>query len=136
MIILKVESLEGVETFNSNSKPIRIPFPLWVGFSKTSGLQQLQGLVQRVEQRLSCLGFPFECREFVPHLTIARVKALSRNHPFLPGKDPSVQKMRIGTWVVSAIVLFESELLPSGSLYRTLGEWPLEGLSMDQNAAH
>ncbi|MFX0185110.1 MAG: RNA 2',3'-cyclic phosphodiesterase, partial [Candidatus Hodarchaeota archaeon] len=55
-----------------NQNYIRV---VWIGITK--GNVQLAQIAQSIEKLLTPLGFPKEKRKFSPHLTLARIKALS-----------------------------------------------------------
>jgi 2'-5' RNA ligase len=95
----------------------RRPRVIWVGIEKEPELVKLQ---QRVEKGLQGLGFESEKRPFRPHLTLARLKS-SRNvaelRQFLALEG---EGLRLGTFEVNSIHLYQSILRPSGAEYRRL----------------
>jgi len=96
------------------------PRVVWVGIEDASG--QTIALQQQLEQELSVLGFPQEKRKFSPHLTLGRVRSPR-------GKKDLVQYLleerekAFGTIPVDRVVLFKSELRPSGAIYTALREF-------------
>jgi len=64
-------------------------------------------------------GFEPETRAFHPHLTLGRWGDRARRLP-LPDVD-------LGSAHVGALVLYRSELRPSGSVYAPLAVFPLGG---------
>lgn len=96
------------------------PKILWLG-AEDDG--KLTGLAERIGAEASKLGIPKEKRRFAPHLTIARLREPSSSH--------RLAQMHLETafepvqFEVRSITLFESTLLPSGSVYRKLLSAPL-----------
>jgi len=99
---------------------LRKPQVIWVGVE--GEIQKLSLLQRNIESRLLSLGFPREEREFVPHLTLGRVRrgagrevggALQRAlSDLLP---PSI------SFVIEAVSLMKSTLTPQGAIYSRLG---------------
>jgi len=89
---------------------------LWLGLTdETGGLQKIQG---RLEEELEFLGFERDDREFKPHLTVARLrepqKAGRLVEAFLRKQFEPV------SFEVSEIVIYESKLQPTGSVYSVI----------------
>ena len=84
---------------------------------------RLAALNRRLESECERLGFARERREFVPHLTIARLKEPEKSRPLVE------KHLALGfapvAFPVNEIVVYESILLPSGSVYRKLKAVPL-----------
>jgi 2'-5' RNA ligase len=93
------------------------PRVLWVGIRDEPGhLGQLQ---QALEVRLSQIGFLPEKRAFAPHLTLARLKRVSRQAEFV-GHLQGHHKEKFGQIDVHCLELVESQLHPSGARYSTV----------------
>lgn len=112
----------GVGCFPSTRRP-RV---LWVGVQEPSGaLSALQG---SLEAALSPLGYPREDREYNPHLTLGRVRREAR--PDEAAKVGAVVSKEtqtlLGEIPVGEIILFRSELKPSGAVYTPLAAAVLE----------
>ena len=97
---------------------------LWVG---VDSLPSLNKLVDAFEMDLAGLGFLRESRPYSPHLTLARVRGHARpadlhriNEVINSSPNP-----RSASAVANKIVLFRSELKPSGSVYNALSEFVL-----------
>jgi RNA 2',3'-cyclic 3'-phosphodiesterase len=106
-------TLCGVGVFPHESKP-RV---LWVGIHDATGLMgQLQ---QTLEARLTPLGYPAEERPFAPHLTLARLKRVSRRGEFLIGLRAH-RETSLGQLNVDHIELVQSQLQASGARYSTV----------------
>ena len=102
---------------------LRRPRVVWAGFSgETAPLADLQ---RRVEEGLTALGFPREERPFRAHLTIGRFP-----EPVAP--EPLAEALKafadasFGEIAVREIVLFQSELKPSGAVYTALARVKLD----------
>jgi RNA 2',3'-cyclic 3'-phosphodiesterase len=96
------------------------PRVVWVGVHESSG--RLPGDVDRLEAALEPLGVRREGRPYQAHLTLARVKdpltptGLHRLQQELPAFGESV----IASLHVEDVVLFRSELRPTGAEYSAL----------------
>jgi len=101
----------------------RRPSVLWLGVEDDHGeLARLQGALAT---ELRSLAPTRHASRFVPHLTLARVSGLGSTSradvaAALAGFEPRPQP-----WPVAQLVLFHSELRPTGARYRALARWPL-----------
>jgi len=107
--------IERLGAFPSISNP-RV---IWLGVS--TGANELKNIHSQLERGLEDLGFKREREEFIPHITIARVKS-SRNKALLVKKIMELQNVEIGEMVVDTIRLKQSILTPRGPIYKTLRE--------------
>ena len=107
--------LAGVGAFPSTLRP-RV---IWVGVREGSDV--LQALYKEIESGLRKLGFRPEREEFVPHITLARIKG-SRNIDRVVKLLQEYSDFEIGEIVVEAVRLKQSILTPRGPIYRTLRE--------------
>jgi 2'-5' RNA ligase len=106
-------TLTGVGVFPHESHP-RV---LWVGIQDDGGyLVQLQ---RTLEASLSKIGFQPEERPFTPHLTLARLKQITRRAEFLACVSRH-RETTIGALLVNHLDLLESRLHPSGARYLTV----------------
>jgi len=99
--------IEGLGFFPSERR-VRV---VWVGVKEPTG--RLARLQRQVEASLEPLGFAPEDREFVPHITLGRLK--------VPASIPGVgdlARQQLGRMPVREIVLMESRLSPTGATYR------------------
>jgi 2'-5' RNA ligase len=91
---------------------------LWLGVNDES--QNLNEFQKRLETETEQIGFETERRVFKPHLTIARLKE--------PGKSRNLTDLHIQTefpavdFPVSEIVVYKSDLRPTGSIYTPLAK--------------
>ena len=106
-------ALHGVGVFPHESSP-RV---LWVGIQDETGL--LSQIQQTLEAGLVQIGYPSEDRPFAPHLTLARLKRVSRRGELLASLKTHRQDV-LGQLSVDHIELIESQLHPSGARYSTV----------------
>jgi 2'-5' RNA ligase len=111
-------ALKGIGAFPNLFRP-RV---IWTGLGGDT--EKLRGFFQTIDQALVPLGIPQEERPFHPHLTLGRNKINQVNEPLYrllsnwPEKEsPSFR--------VEEVVLFQSDLKPSGPVYTRLGIFPL-----------
>lgn len=102
------------------------PRVAWVGIG--SGREELVRLRARVGRELAEAGLPTEAREFVPHLTLFRVRD-AREAELARRVADALVGWRAGTASIDEIVLFESHLLPHGAEHRPVARFRLEGAS-------
>lgn len=97
---------------------------LWVGIDSQISLNKL---VDAFEMDLSELGFASESRPYSPHLTLARVRGHARLVDLQKINElvSSTSLPRSAFALANKIVLFRSELNPSGSVYNALSEFVL-----------
>ncbi|MEW6096428.1 MAG: RNA 2',3'-cyclic phosphodiesterase [bacterium] len=112
-------SLSSLGTFPNLSSPKVV----WVGVEK--GKEQCIELAKRLDDNLLRLGFPVEQKEFIPHLTLGRVKS-PRGRNELSKLISKVEKLKsFGQMEVSKIEVMGSQLTPKGAVYTTLRELAL-----------
>jgi len=117
------ESVKGFVPFSLAAKgmgafpSLRRPRVIWIGVSGDH--EQLAGLQKRLDKKLAAIGFPEEKRLFRGHLTLGRVK-----QSIDPDRFAEAMKMVGGfasdTFLADEIVLFKSELKPTGAVYSKL----------------
>ncbi len=105
-------AVEGLGTFPPRGKP-RV---IWAGVS--DGADAVSRLQARLEKGLQPIGFRKE-QNFVPHLTIGRVKSPKNAEKLLPAIEGHAGTM-FGWCTAAEMVLFESTLTPQGSVYSTV----------------
>lgn len=111
-------TLSGVGIFPDDSRP-RV---LWVGIRDETG--HLEALQRTLDASLSRCGFHPEDRPFRPHLTLARLKRVTRRAEFLACVNQH-RDTRVGPLAVEHLELIESQLQPSGARYQTIRAVPL-----------
>jgi len=101
---------------------LRNPRVVWVGVDR--GKESLASLKEQVEKRMIELSFPPEDRPFSPHLTLGRVRSL-RGKGDLSQAVESRKGVEVGIFQAREVILFRSELKPSGAVYTKLKEFPM-----------
>ncbi|MRR05523.1 MAG: RNA 2',3'-cyclic phosphodiesterase [Deltaproteobacteria bacterium] len=109
-------NLRGVGYF----PPKRDPRVLWVGLERNENLLVLRNLV---EKALLACGLEPEGRSFSPHITIARLKDVSKAviSPFLHKNA----LFATPSFLVEEFVLYSSTLAPQGATHRQEALYPL-----------
>lgn len=107
--------LFGVDVFTAKD-----PRQLWVGTRSNAALLHLQ---KKVDTALTRLDLPADGRKFIPHVTLARLKAPHRGKlmEYLQG-HALYQSQR---FAVDRFFLFRSTLTANGSLYTVEEEYRL-----------
>lgn len=109
-------TISGVGAFPSPRRPNVI----WVGVSRNHEL--VRELKKRIDESLATQGYALE-RDFTPHATIARVKAV-KNRERLSENITSISSETVGTLVVDRFRLTKSVLTPTRPIYTTVWEVP------------
>jgi RNA 2',3'-cyclic 3'-phosphodiesterase len=102
----------------------RRPNVLWVGLE--GDLERMAAFRDCLQKSLLSFGIKEEKRSFKPHLTLARFKKKEEEKP-LGELLSKYQDWTSPPWVFREIVLFRSDLKPSGAVYTKLNSWPLTG---------
>ena len=89
------------------------PRVIWVGFEEE---KLLKNLGNKILSRLNDAGFPSDRQNFVPHLTIGRIKQIQQKHLFQKEIN-AVKDIQLQKFKVSEFGLYESILKPSGPEY-------------------
>ena len=99
------------------------PRVLWLGLEYEPIVWQLAATI---EEAMETLGFEPERRDFKPHITLGRIKFLrdKRALQYLLDKYKNYFFQQIP---VKEIILYESELQPTGPVYTPLGRFSLKG---------
>jgi len=116
------ESVEGVDSFNIQLKGSGV-FPnqnyikvIWIGMQNG---EQITNMAQKIDEKISKLGFTKEKRGFSPHLTIGRVRNAKNKDQLLEviekHKDTLFAEIK-----VDSLQLKKSDLTPKGPIYTTL----------------
>ncbi len=84
--------------------------------------EKVKELKMLVDKKLLESGFPLET-DFVPHITVARVKAVKDRETFL-NKIRGI-KIKKQEFEVNKFLLMKSELTPQGPIYKVLEEFGL-----------
>jgi 2'-5' RNA ligase len=103
---------------------LKNPRVIWIGL--VDEREVLTSLQKQIETQLEKVGFQPENRPFHPHLTLGRMK-LSRGKEGLVGRMERHREEDFGDFQVERVVLFKSDLKPSGPIYTPLRELRLGG---------
>jgi 2'-5' RNA ligase len=97
------------------------PRVLWLGIEDRNG--SLAEIASQLDSRISRLGFEKEERSFSPHLTIARVREPQK----AKGLAGAHLQSRFGSekFIVTELVVYQSELKPTGSVYSVISRHSL-----------
>ena len=90
------------------------------------GEEVLISFQKQIETQLEKIGFQPEDRPFHPHLTLGRMKS-SRGKEELVGRMERHKEEEFGDFQVERVILFKSDLRPSGPIYTLLKEIKLGG---------
>ncbi len=105
--------IKGTGCFPKSERP-RV---LWLGID--GHLTELNNLVNDLEMNLDKIGFPIEQKDFVPHITLARIKYPPKETPNIT--DYLNTDFEPINFNISRIRFMSSELFPNGSIYSILG---------------
>ena len=100
------------------------PRVIWVGMVDEK--EVLTSFQKELEKELKKIGFESEERPFHPHLTFGRMKS-NRGKENLVPRIERHQDDELGNFQVERLVLFKSDLRPSGPIYTALREMKLGG---------
>jgi 2'-5' RNA ligase len=103
---------------------LKNPRVIWMGLVEEG--EVLTSLQKQIETQLEKIGFQPEDRSFHPHLTLGRVRS-SRGKGDLVGRIEKHKEEEFGDLQVERVVLFKSDLKPSGPIYTPLKEMKLGG---------
>ena len=102
-------NIDGMGAFPSKSY-VKV---VWLGVKE--GSQTFKALAEMIENSLEKLEIEKE-EEFVPHLTLGRVKS-SRNKTELLVFLRKYEKIQVGKMMIDELTLFQSKLSPKGPVY-------------------
>jgi 2'-5' RNA ligase len=103
---------------------LRNPRVIWIGL--VNGKEILTSFQKQIETQLEKIGFQTENRPFHPHLTLGRMKS-SRGREEMVGRMEKHREEEFGDFQVERVILFKSDLKPSGPIYTLLREMKLGG---------
>jgi 2'-5' RNA ligase len=101
---------------------IRRPRVIWAGLS--GDLKPLADLQRRIDAALSEIGFVREKRSFKGHLTLARFKGRTDSRQVAHALE-ALAGFETQTFTAQQLVLFKSQLEPTGAVYTQLKQVPL-----------
>jgi 2'-5' RNA ligase len=111
---------KGIGVFPNTKRP-RV---LWAGL--TGEVNLLIDLQRKLDDRLSDIGFAKERRSFKGHLTLGRFKARV-NSSEITRALTEFEDFETQSFMARELILFKSELRPSGAVYSKL-----EGISLER----
>lgn len=97
------------------------PRVLWAGIKKNDSLTALH---EKIEQLCTSLGFDPENRSFIPHITLARMKKVSRED--ITSFVNQHEQFHISDILIDKFVLYESRLDSDGATHHQLQSVKLE----------
>ena len=100
----------------------RDPRILWIGLEPSAATVRLAHAIDDVCAKL---GFEPEKRRFKPHLTIGRLREPAASRELAEAHRRSVFEPT--EFPIKEITIYESKLLPIGSVYSSLAAFPLDG---------
>jgi len=103
---------------------LKNPRVIWVGLVDEKEVSAY--FQKQLEEELEKIGFEREERAFHPHLTLGRMKS-SKGRSELAGRMERHKEEEFGDFQVERIILFKSDLRPSGPIYTPLREVKLGG---------
>ena len=98
---------------------LKNPRVIWMGL--VDGKEALISLQKILETEFEKIGFEPEERRFHPHLTLGRMKS-NRGRDELVGRMEKYREEEFGDFQVEKVILFKSDLRPSGPIYTPLRE--------------
>jgi 2'-5' RNA ligase len=113
--------VEGLSGFPPHGTPRVVHVPV---AEPTGMLAQLQKNVDRELSRE--LGIDREGRDYIPHITLGRVKN-RRKAPALSRMRDALQQTAFGTFEAEAFILFKSDLRPDGAVHTPVHEFEFKG---------
>ena len=109
--------LQETGIFGSRYKP-RV---IWFGVGEN---EQIASFANELRRELDKVGFLLDRQNFVPHLSLGRMKVVRNKVAFQQAID-SVHNVFVQEIKVNSISLFESKLLPTGVVYNRIEEYKL-----------
>lgn len=111
-------TVSGISLFGSKYSP-RV---IWAGVEPENELRKMS---DRIDQGLIRLGFETGRQNFVPHITLARIRKL-RNKSHFNNVVDKLDNEIIQTETIESIIFYESVLKKSGAQYNVLKEIKLK----------
>jgi 2'-5' RNA ligase len=110
--------VESVGCFGGKSARV-----VWVGIGQ--GSDSLLRLQEDIDQQLASAGWPQETRKFTGHLTLCRVRN-SKAGVKLAQASEAYRDFRLGTTPADSVIVYQSQLRPTGPIYTPLGNYKLQ----------
>ncbi len=102
--------------------PPKSPRVIWLGINRSDGFKKLY---EQVNMKLKIIGYEPDKNEFIPHLTLGRIKNISQ-HDLLKQMLRSYKNTHFGQFRVGAFYLYQSILRPEGPEHKAVEEFSLK----------
>ena len=119
-------SLKGAGIFGGR----RNPKVLWVGL--TGDIEMMSHFRDTLQRQLNPFGVKPEKRRFKPHLTIGRFRKSTSIDARLDKLLSGYESLTSQECTLGKLVLFKSNLTPSGAVYTSLNSYHLEGENVQE----
>jgi 2'-5' RNA ligase len=103
---------------------LKNPRVIWIGL--VNGREVLISFQKQIETQLEKIGIQPEDRPFNPHLTLGRMRS-SRGKVELAGRMEKHKEEEFGDFQVERVILFKSDLRPTGPIHTPLRDMKLGG---------
>jgi len=107
-------SIRGLGWFPSGRRP-RV---IWAGVEDAGG--DVEAIARRLDDGLVDVGIAAEAKQFRPHITLSRLRG-AIDTGAVEKAFAGVGRKEFGRETVDEIVLFMSELMPSGAVHSRMG---------------
>jgi 2'-5' RNA ligase len=118
--------LSGTGVFPGPKRP-RVA---WVGLA--GDMAVMRDLQRGVDEAAAEFGFEREKREFSPHLTLGRIRSSKRIGELMSELDRIDPKPL--AFLAREVILFQSDLKPTGAVYTPLKTLPLRGVPTEESS--
>lgn len=98
------------------------PRVLWMGMEQ---IEEIQSLEKQISLELEKIGIDGDNQNFIPHLTIGRIKQLQSKKYFQSVVD-QFKSFKSGVILIDRVYLYQSIMLKEGPEYRVLQEYVLK----------
>ena len=102
---------------------LRRPRIVWAGL--VDGVAPLRALAAAIDAALEPLGHPREDRPFAAHVTLGRIRS-GKGVDRLAAAVTAGAALDLGRWTTSDVVLYQSHLHPTGSIYEPIARLALD----------
>ena len=114
-------SMKGMGVFPNR----RNPRVIWLGLE--GDLERMSFLRDALQKHLRPFGIKEEKRRFKPHLTIGRFRKVGKSNFNIDEAITKYGAMTSPVCILKELILFKSDLKPTGAVYTKLETWPLFG---------
>ena len=114
-------SLKGIDCFPNR----RNPRVLWLGLD--GDLEPMSDFRDALQEHLTGFGIKEEKRKFKPHLTLARFRKPKKMDSEEDQLLSKYEDLSSSVCSLKELILFKSDLKPTGAVYTKVEAWPLTG---------